>query len=171
MALQNEILSHCTVILEGSDHSYEGDTGEDGILSFDDIQPDVYTLTVKKEGYEVYVEEGITIDEENKAIRAKIAMKELPHEIAYMVLVTDDSTDKVNVDEATVVMYNTKGHIVYHGKTDKEGQVTFPKVHYGKYLVKITKEGYQRFTKNITVNATNNNPRTENVELIKINKE
>ena len=40
MAKNPTILPHCTVILEGQEHTYEGDSGEEGIISFGDIAED-----------------------------------------------------------------------------------------------------------------------------------
>lgn len=162
MAKNPTILPHCTVILEGQEHTYEGDSGEEGIISFGDIAEDVYTLTVKKEGYEDYIEEGIVIDEKNKTINARVELKELAHEITLIVLTSPDE-----VENMTVSLTDTQGQIVYHGRTDKDGQVTFTKVEYGQYLLKVTGDGYQRYTSNIKVNSTNKNPRTIEVPLVK----
>ena len=159
MKLDQNILPHCQITLQGTENEYEGNSGPEGIISFDDIAEDVYTLIVHKDGYEDYIEEGIIIDETNRTLHAKVSLKKLPHHITLMVLVSPEIPDLL------VTVIDTEGHVIHHGKTDETGQVIFPKVHYGKYVLKVHGEDYKRYTTNITVNSRNNNPRTINVPI------
>lgn len=161
METNQNILAHCRVFLEGTEHEYEGDSGPKGIISFDDIAEDVYTLTVQKDGYEDYVESGIIIDEQNKSLHANVSLKKIPDEITLIVVTTPSEKDML------VTLMDVEGHVKYHGNTDNDGQVVFPKVHYGKYALKVTGKEYDRYLVNITVNSRNNNPRTVDVPLTK----
>ena len=166
--MTENILSYCHVVLEGSDHTYEGDSGPDGLIAFRDIEPDVYTLTVSKKGYEDYIETDIVIDDEHNTLRSKVALKELPHELTIICMITD--LDGNNVENIKVVMYDLDGNIVYHGVSNVDGEIRFPHVKYGKYLVKAEGNEYKRNTMNITVNSTNKNPRQLAITVEKTDK-
>lgn len=159
MKLDQNILPNCFVTLEGTEHTYEGNSGPEGILSFDDIAEDVYTLIVHKDGYEDYIEEGIIVDDQNKSLRAKVSLTKLPEEITIIVITEPE------IEDILVTLIDVQGNVIHHGRTDLEGQVIFPKVHFGKYALKVKSDEYQRFTTNITVNRRNNNPRTINIPL------
>lgn len=171
MKLDQNILPNCQVILQGTDNEYEGNSGPEGIISFDDIAEDVYTLIVHKDGYEDYIEEGIIIDEYNRTLRAKVNLKRLPHEITLIVVVSEE------VPDLLVSIIDIEGHVIHHGRTDETGQVIFPHVHYGKYVLKVNSDlkvsdrQYKRYMNHITVNKTNNNPRTINVPLEPVEEE
>ena len=159
MKPDQNILPNCQILLQGIENEYEGNSGPEGIISFEDIAEDVYTLTVHKDGYEDYIEEGIIIDENNRTLRAKVNLKRLPHHITLMVFVSPEISDLL------VTLIDTGGHVIHHGRTDESGQVIFPKVKYGKYVLKVEGEEYKRHVSNITVNSRNNNPRTITVPM------
>lgn len=163
--MDNGILPNCQIKLEGTKYNYEGDSGDEGYIEFQDIGEDVYKLTVEKDGYVSYVEEGIVIDSVHKNFNFHAELKPKPKENTIVASVTPVLAG------VEITAYNENGTIVYKDQTGADGTVTMPNMKYGEYLIKAIKDGYSHYNINIVLNEASDIPQDVEIKLDPIKEE
>ncbi|MDP8206533.1 MAG: carboxypeptidase regulatory-like domain-containing protein [Candidatus Electryonea clarkiae] len=110
-------------------------TDEDGYYRIEGLHPDLHTVTIEADGYEIYTETGIEInDGEN----------DYDFQLVPLVLIsgtiTDSETDAA-IEDANI----TFGEDLFTAVTDEEGFYSIEDVESGTYDVLIEADGYFNF--------------------------
>lgn len=151
-----ELISQAKVTIKGkkTGTTKTMNTGVDGTCSFTKLDTDEYALTIEKTGYETY-----THPETLKIIAGKNNNFNLEIQLAPLtrtIIINYNKTTK----NSTITLTDTNDSTNKFTSTNKTGTVTFQKVPFGQYTLTIINDDYENYTQNITINKSNNNPRT-----------
>lgn len=151
-----ELISNATVTLKGkkTNKTQTQKTGTDGTVSFKQLDTDEYTLNITKEGYEEYTHDKTLNIIAGKANNYNLEITLDP--ITRTIIISFTETTK----NSTVTLQDKNTTTNKFTDTTKTGTVTFEEVPFGQYTITITNADYETFTKDITINKSNNNPRT-----------
>lgn len=165
-------LANATVTLEGKRNSLTGETGETGNINFNKVPPDTYTLLVQKEGYEDYIhDKPITIEEKkynNIQLNIHLQPKQEPTET---ITPEEENTTRTIIIQTEPSIEGAEIQLISQDKTiqtqttDNTGIVTFKEIPFGSYTIQSNTVGYEEFTKNITINSNNKDPRTISISF------
>lgn len=177
MVQQNIEGAKVTII--GANGTYEGVTNSAGIVEFTGINEDNYTLTVSCDGYEDYesvdpIEWTGDSQEVNVSLsKADESEDESTEESTEQTSETEQTSDVINIEVtidpviigAKATLSNESESYVEVYEFNDTGLVTFPDVPYDTYTLLVTADGYNDNSQTITVNSTNNNPRSIKVTM------
>jgi hypothetical protein len=119
--------------------SLSGSTGTDGVASFNDVSPGVYTFMVSKSGYTP--SSGFATGLEGNTTEVVVTLQVAPPNGKLTITVKDNGGAVIS--GATVSSTSQpSGQLTISGTTGEAGQVTFNGIQLGSYTIQATKSGY-----------------------------
>ncbi|MGM0501006.1 MAG: MSCRAMM family protein [Bacillota bacterium] len=147
---------NATVTARRSEQTEETESS-DGVAQFKDIPTGTYELEIKKEGYQT-ITETVTMQEES--LNYEVTLKEKTYNLNL------NLTDQAEEDLSAAA--TLKGADTTHTTTIKNGTATIENLKPGSYDLAVTKDGYQKVTKELTIEDEN---LTTNLQLAKTEPE
>lgn len=167
--MTTKLLANATVTLTGLYHTITEQTNEQGKVSFTEVPPDSYVLTITRDGYKQYTHDEPLVIYEDKYNSYDLNITLEEEETITPEPPEEDETRNIiiqtnpAIDDITITLTDNQGHT--ETQTTIEGEALFEEVPYGSYSIIVEADGYKQYTQNITINSNNNNPRTINVSL------
>lgn len=124
-----------------------GTTDANGNVTFNDVTPGVYNLTISAANYNSYV--TVVTADSSKGINVALTRQKA----AAVTIHVRDSYNSSGVSGAQVTMSNGMGTL----NTNSSGDVTFAQIPYGSYTVQVVASNYKTQSVPITVNQKNQN--------------
>lgn len=121
-------------------------TEDDGAFSFEDVAPDDYTIRASSDGY-ASVDRNVSISMGESYIVTLDSLTNLCGTIYGSVSMNDSGLNR----DVKVKALSKDGKRSYETVTDEYGCYTLENVFNGDYTVYFEKDGYERFTSNVTV--------------------
>ena len=153
------------VTLKGKENTIECTSDKKGHIEFGKIPDDTYEIIVEKVGYETYKSEPVRVFD-NSTLHFNVSLEKASRDIEVVVKPSRVEQALIGISAVDDNIINEPDVTSIVRTLDGEDKVIFTDVPYGKYEISVTDaDGFKDYTTSITINKSNNNPRTVQAKL------